>query len=68
MGQEGPTNGGVTAEGPTVFISYRRDDAGAHARLLYDRLAQRFGADHVFLDVEALQAGTNWREEECSWP
>jgi hypothetical protein len=63
MGQEGPTNGGVTAEGPTVFISYRRDDAGAHARLLYDRLAQRFGADHVFLDVEALQAGTNWREE-----
>jgi hypothetical protein len=48
-GQEGPTEaaqygdrptpGGVTAAGLTVFISYRRDDAGAHARLLYDRLA-----------------------------
>jgi hypothetical protein len=72
-GQEGPTEaaqygdrptpGGVTAAGLTVFISYRRDDAGAHARLLYDRLAQRFGADNVFLDLEALQAGTNWREE-----
>lgn len=46
-----------------VFISYRRDDAAADARLLHDRLAQRFGAENVFLDVVALEPGTRWLEE-----
>jgi len=46
-----------------VFINYRREDTAADARLLYDRLAQRFGADNVFLDVVGLQPGTRWLEE-----
>jgi hypothetical protein len=46
-----------------VFINYRRDDTGAVAQLLYDRLASRFGAENVFMDVRSLQPGTKWLEE-----
>ena len=45
-----------TAERP-IFISYRRQDADGHARLLYDRLRRWFGADQVFYDHADLQAG-----------
>ena len=45
-----------------VFISYRRDDTAADARLVYERLAERFGHDNVFLDVVALEPGTRWLE------
>lgn len=43
--------------GLRVFISYRRQDAPAHAGRLYDRLAERFGADRVFMDVDAIRLG-----------
>ncbi len=45
-----------------VFISYRRDDAAADSRLLYERVAERFGRENVFLDVVALEPGTRWLE------
>jgi hypothetical protein len=45
-----------------VFISYRRADAAAEARLLYHRLAQPFGAENVFLDVVTLEPGTRWMQ------
>ena len=39
-----------------IFISYRRSDIGAYAAgRLYDALAQRFGADHVFMDIDSLK-------------
>ena len=41
----------------SVFVSYRRDDAGGYAGRLRDALADRFGADHVFLDVVSIPAG-----------
>ena len=47
---------------PTVFVSYREDDAKAWAVAVRDALAERFGADEVFLDKESLQAG-RWREQ-----
>lgn len=37
-----------------VFISYRRQDAAAYARLLYERLSLRFGSDKVFFDVASV--------------
>jgi hypothetical protein len=42
--------------GPTpgtgkVFISYRRRETSGHAGRLYDRLAEHFGADRVFMDL-----------------
>ena len=46
-----------------VFINYRPDDTAFQARLLYDRLASRFGSENLFLDVRNLQPGMNWLEE-----
>ena len=40
-----------------IFISYRRDDAAGYARAVGDRLAQAFGADRVFVDVDDIYAG-----------
>ncbi|HLM56072.1 MAG TPA: toll/interleukin-1 receptor domain-containing protein, partial [Pyrinomonadaceae bacterium] len=42
-----------------IFISYRRDDASAHAGRIFDRLDDRFpGA--VFMDVAGLGPGVNF--------
>jgi formylglycine-generating enzyme required for sulfatase activity len=35
-----------------VYISYRRDDSGGYAPLLFDRLAKVFGRHQIFMDVE----------------
>jgi len=40
-----------------IFISYRRDDAAGYARAVYDALAERYGAEHVFMDVDDIRAG-----------
>lgn len=48
--------------GPKVFISYRRDDSAGHAGRLFDRLAERFGADQVFRDVDTLAAGEDFQK------
>lgn len=36
---------------PNIFISYRRKDSAPYARGIFDRLAKRFGADRVFMDL-----------------
>ena len=46
----------------SVFISYRRDDAGGHAGRLSDRLVARFGAERVFMDVSDIQPGQNFEQ------
>lgn len=51
-----PSGGGGNGVAP-IFISYRRDDAAGHARLLFEKLSGWFGADRVFFDQDALQAG-----------
>jgi hypothetical protein len=43
-----------------IFISYRREDAAADAGRLADYLSQRFGRDRVFLDVDAINPGTDF--------
>lgn len=47
---------GVTA----VFLSYRREDSAAYAGRLYDRLAARFGATNVFMDVDDIRPGEDF--------
>ncbi|UVJ44301.1 tetratricopeptide repeat protein [Pseudomonas sp. LS1212] len=47
---------------PRIFISYRREDSQALAGRLFDRLAQRFGKDRVFRDIDAIEAGANFAE------
>ena len=45
-----------------IFISYRREDAAGHAGRLFDRLAQRFGRDQVFMDVAGIEPGVDFVE------
>jgi hypothetical protein len=47
---------------PSIFISYRRSDAPAHARVIYDRLADRFGEGHVFKDLDSTEPGADFHE------
>lgn len=44
---------------PEIFVSYRRDDTGGHARSLFTQLNQRF-ADRVFLDWEGIDIGEDF--------
>jgi hypothetical protein len=46
-----------------IFINYRHEDTWGEALLLSDRLAQRFGAESVFLDTRNLQPGMKFLEE-----
>ncbi len=54
-----PDNGGNAV--PKLFISYRRDDSAAVAGRLYDRLASHFGAGSVFIDVDSIPYGVDFR-------
>ena len=45
---------------PSVFISYRRSDAGGHAGRLYDALIRRLGREHAFMDTGNLRPGDDW--------
>jgi len=47
---------------PTIFISYRREDSVGHAGRLYDRLAERFGEDHVYRDIDTIPPGADFVE------
>ncbi|MCA0457003.1 MAG: toll/interleukin-1 receptor domain-containing protein [Chloroflexi bacterium] len=44
-----------------IFISYRRDDTKAIAGRLYDRLESAIGADNLFLDVDHIPPGVDFR-------
>ena len=44
-----------------VFISYRRSDSSELTGRLRDRLVQRFGASSVFVDVDSLGPGDEFR-------
>jgi hypothetical protein len=45
-----------------VFISYRRDDTAGEARALYKDLVASLGADSVFMDVDNIALGRDFRE------
>jgi TIR domain-containing protein len=61
MGRESEV--GLTPGNVRVFINYRHDDTEGVALLVYERLADRFGADNVFLDDKSLKPGMKWLEE-----
>jgi hypothetical protein len=44
-----------------VFINYRREDSDGDTRAIYNRLAEETSESNLFLDVEAIDAGENWR-------
>ena len=45
-----------------VFISYRRDDTAGEARALYQDLVAVLGQDAVFMDVDSIALGRDFRE------
>jgi hypothetical protein len=46
---------------PRIFISYRRDDSAGQAGRLFDTLSRHFGEDNVFMDVDTIDLGTDFR-------
>jgi len=47
---------------PGIFISYRREDSEDSTRALSESLVPKFGKDRVFLDVEAIKPGSDFRD------
>lgn len=44
-----------------IFISYRRGDGRADARSIYQHLERRFGSRRLFMDVDTIRKGTDFR-------
>ena len=47
---------------PRIFVSYRRSDSAGHTGRLYDSLTAEFGEEAVFLDLHAIEAGSDFVE------
>jgi hypothetical protein len=47
---------------PNILISYRREDSDAIAGRIRDRLANHFGDEHVFMDIDNIPFGTDFRQ------
>jgi formylglycine-generating enzyme required for sulfatase activity len=47
---------------PKIFISYRRQDSAAMAGRIYDRLQVHFGKDSVFIDLDSIPFGADFRQ------
>ena len=45
----------------TVFISYRRETTSGEARALFNDLVARLGRDSVFMDVDSIATGRDFR-------
>jgi hypothetical protein len=45
-----------------IFLSYRREDASGWAGRLYEHLIRDWGAGQVFMDIDAIQPGDDFRE------
>src|SRR5512144_3407856 len=44
-----------------IFISYRRDDSEGQAGRLFESLKAHFGQDRVFIDVDGIKPGRDFR-------
>ena len=45
-----------------IFISYRREDSEGHTGRLYDALANHFGAENVFMDIDTIPLGVDFAQ------
>ncbi len=43
-----------------IFISYRRQDSAGFTRTLGKKLAERYGEDSIFRDLEDIEAGNDF--------
>jgi hypothetical protein len=44
-----------------VFLSYRRDDSADAAGRIHDRLVSKYGTDRLFMDVDTIPLGVDFR-------
>ena len=49
-----------------IVISYRRDDSDAMAGRIRDRLTQRFGETAIFMDIDSIPFGVDFRSQIAS--
>ena len=47
---------------PKILISYRRSDTAGVAGRIFDRLVARFGHDSIFMDVDHIPFGIDFRD------
>jgi formylglycine-generating enzyme required for sulfatase activity len=47
---------------PKIFISYRREDSEHIVGRIYDRLGPHFGRDNVFMDIDTIPFGVDFRK------
>jgi Domain of unknown function (DUF4189)/TIR domain len=47
---------------PRIIVSYRRSDAAAMSGRIFDRLIARYGKDAVFMDVDNIPFGIDFRQ------
>lgn len=45
-----------------IFISYRRDDSAGYVGRLFDRLANQFGREAIFTDIDTIPPGEDFVE------
>jgi len=45
-----------------ILISYRRKDSADVTGRIYDRLVQQFGRESVFVDVDSIPFGVDFRK------
>ena len=50
-----------------IFISYRRQDAKYQARSIYAAFAREVGRENVFMDVDSIPPGANFRKILKDW-
>ena len=46
----------------SIFISYRREDGKAEARSIYQWLSRAFGRRQLFMDVDTIEKGRDFRQ------
>src|SRR5215475_1217553 len=47
---------------PKIVVSYRRSDSQAMAGRIYDRLSAHYGDESVFMDIDKIPVGTDFRQ------
>lgn len=57
-----PKLGSVSANTGHAFISYRRSDSADIVGRIYDRLAEDFGEEPIFKDVDDIPLGVDFKE------
>lgn len=50
-----------------IFLSYRRTDTQGITGRIYDRFTAEYGSDSVFMDVDSIPPGVDFRKQLTDW-